>query len=75
MRVPLEGEDVLRRGTPQPLFSMAPYYQDIGTNWAISPDGQRFLMIRKDFADQAQSEITVVQNWFEEVIERVPTDQ
>jgi len=36
----------------------------------ISPDGQRFLMIR---TDQAPAQINVVQNWFEELKRLVPT--
>ena len=47
-----------------------------GRNWDISPDGQRFLMLK--LADQSGTEdttppqITVVLNWFEELTERVP---
>ena len=47
-----------------------------GRNWDISPDGQRFLMLKN--ADQLGTEdagppqITVVLNWFEELKARVP---
>ncbi len=42
-----------------------PYYD-------MSPDGKRFLMIKKEGADQAQ--INVVLNWFEELKRLVPTN-
>ena len=37
----------------------------------ISPDGQRFLMIKEP---EGQSQINVVLNWFEEVKRLVPTN-
>jgi hypothetical protein len=42
------------------------------TNYDVSPDGQRFLMI-KDAAQQAASlQVNVVLNWFDELKRRVP---
>jgi hypothetical protein len=43
-------------------------------NYDVSPDGQRFLML-KDETQQAttSTQIVVVQNWFEELKRRVPT--
>jgi hypothetical protein len=44
-------------------------------NYDVSPDGQRFLMVKS--AEQSSSssltQIVVVQNWFEELKRRVPT--
>ena len=38
----------------------------------ISPDGERFLMLQ-EVTGQAQNQIYVIQNWFEELKRRVPT--
>jgi len=37
----------------------------------ISPDGQRFLMIKRE---QAPAQINIILNWFEELKRLVPTD-
>jgi serine/threonine-protein kinase len=43
-------------------------------NYAVSPDGQRFLMLKPVEQDQATpTQINIVQNWFEELKRRVPT--
>jgi Tol biopolymer transport system component len=45
-----------------------------GRTYDISPDGQRFLMIKEAEADASASmSMTVVLNWFEELKARVPT--
>ncbi len=45
----------------------------------ISPEGQRFLIIRQgaqtDDSSVPPAQITVVLNWFEELKARVPTDR
>jgi Tol biopolymer transport system component/predicted Ser/Thr protein kinase len=62
-------------GTPRMLFEgryePAPFPI---ANYDVSPDGQRFLMLKP--AEQAQAaptQIIVVLNWFEELKRRVPT--
>ena len=65
---------MLQRGTPQPMFSMTPYYNGNGTNWAISAEGQRLLMVKKDSSVRTESELTIVQNWLEELKRLVPVD-
>jgi serine/threonine-protein kinase len=43
-------------------------------NYDVSPDGQRFLMLKaSDQAAAAPTQINVVLNWFEELKRRVPT--
>jgi eukaryotic-like serine/threonine-protein kinase len=44
-------------------------------NYDVSPDGQRFLMLKPDeqTSSSAATQIVVVQNWFEELKRRVPT--
>ena len=43
-------------------------------NYDVSPDGQRFLMLKpSEQAQAAQTQIVVVLNWFEELKQKVPT--
>ncbi len=43
-------------------------------NYDVSPDGQRFLMLKpSESAEAAPTQINVVLNWFEELKRRVPT--
>ena len=56
-------------GRPRPLFE-GRYETDIWTNYDISTDGERFLMVRP--GPDAPRELRVVLNWFEELKERVP---
>jgi hypothetical protein len=62
-------------GKPRVLFE-GPYLPTPATiqNYDVSPDGQRFLMLKS--GEQAQTElaqINVVLNWFEELKQKVPT--
>jgi eukaryotic-like serine/threonine-protein kinase len=41
-------------------------------NYDVSPDGQRFLMLKAIEQEQAATQINVVLNWFEELKRRVP---
>ena len=45
-------------------------------NYDIGPDGERFLMVKPagQAGDAATPEITVVLNWYQELLERVPVD-
>ena len=57
----LEGEYQLLRTTSTP-------------NYDVSPDGQRFLMLKTvEQAQTAPTQINVVLNWFEELKQKVPT--
>jgi len=43
-------------------------------NYDVSPDGQRFLMLKPvDTGESARTQINVVLNWFEELKRRAPT--
>jgi Tol biopolymer transport system component len=62
-------------GKPQMLFE-GPYAPIAATtrNYDVSPDGQRFLMLKPSEQGQAAStQISVVLNWFEELKRKVPT--
>jgi len=73
MIVEVQSEPAFTSGRPQLVFE-GPYLTDdpfATPNYDISPDGQRFLMIKQELAEQAQ--IHVVLNWFEELKRLVPT--
>jgi hypothetical protein len=57
-------------GRPRPLFTVGP---DIATDFDVSPDGQRFLMIRSESSSRP-TEIRLVLNWFEDLKRLVPTN-
>ena len=51
----------------EPTAATSPYYD-------VSPDGQRFLMLKAvESQTSAPTQINVVLNWFEELKQRVPT--
>lgn len=45
-----------------------------GRTYDVSPDGQRFLMVKQP-ATRAPAQIVIVQNWFEELRRLVPASQ
>jgi Tol biopolymer transport system component len=62
-------------GNPRMLFQgeYAPA-TNMFSNYDVSPDGQRFLMIKPtEQAQAAPTQINVVLNWFEELKQKVPT--
>jgi hypothetical protein len=62
-------------GKPHMLFE-GPYLPTPLTypNYNVSPDGQRFLMLKPvERAQTALTQINVVLNWFEELRQTVPT--
>jgi serine/threonine-protein kinase len=75
MAVDITTQPGFAAGKPRTLFEgqyvptplTAPYYD-------ISPDGQRFLMLKPvEHAETAPTQINVVLNWFEELKQKVPT--
>jgi len=76
MSVEIATKPSFSAGTPKKLFEGA--YQllsGISTpNYDVSPDGQRFLMLKPVEQSQAgPTQINVVLNWFEELKQKVPT--
>jgi serine/threonine-protein kinase len=78
MSIAVEGGSTFRAGTPTRLFE-GPYFM-IAASWSrtydVSPDGQRFLMIKVGGASNetpTPTSIIVVQNWTEELKRLVPT--
>jgi serine/threonine-protein kinase len=74
MAVPVETDPAFTLGNPELLFDLGAYTYDFGRNYAITPDGERFLMIKEAGSDATSSELILVLNWFEELKQRVPTD-
>jgi Tol biopolymer transport system component len=74
MAVDVTTHPSLSVGKPRMLFE-GRYAQPPfpATNYDVSPDGQRFLMLKPiEAAQAAPTQINVVLNWFEELKRRVP---
>jgi len=73
MVVEVQSEPAFSSERPQLVFE-EPYLTDLfaTSNYDISPDGQRFLMIKEE--EGHQSQINVVLNWFEELKRLVPSE-
>jgi serine/threonine-protein kinase len=74
MAVAVETKPTFAAAKPKLLFER--HYeaspQSFLANYDVSPDGQRFLMIKASEQEQAATQINVVQNGFEELKRRVP---
>jgi len=70
MVVGINPEPSFTQGSPVVLFT-GRYSTYRAVNYDISPDGQRFLMIKA--AEEERGQINVVLNWFEELKRLVPT--
>ena len=73
MTVPIESGPGFRAGNPIRLFSGSYFAGVSGRTYDVTPDGQRFLMIKnKATGPAATNRIIVVENWFEELKRRAP---
>ncbi len=81
MRVPVSAGASWNGGAPSKLIDRVPDVtalvgtsDDFNRNYDITPDGQRFLMIKTvgDVQTAGSSSITVVQHWDRELASRVP---
>ncbi len=74
--VPVKSGTTLEAGRPQRLFEAAMVPIVVGDSpYDVAPDG-RFLILRRargDADDGTQGTLVLVQNWFEELRQRVPT--
>ena len=64
---PVSGE----LGTPTELFSGAFATSTFGSNYDVTPDGERFLMLRRPPGTEPR-QVVVVTNWFDELERLVP---
>ena len=80
--VPVDTDPTFSPGNPEMIFS-GDYgvgaAAAVGRNFDISPEDGRFLMIRRPPPDSTNEEpvpleLILVQNWHEELLERVPVD-
>jgi Tol biopolymer transport system component/predicted Ser/Thr protein kinase len=75
MAVDIATQPSFAAGKPRMLF--AGQYEPTpftNPNYDVSPDGQRFLMLKpNEQAEVAPTQINVVLNWFEELKQKVPT--
>jgi hypothetical protein len=73
MAVDFTAQPTFSAGKPKLLFegSYVPTPRSF-PDYDVSPDGQRFLMLKAAEQAQALTQITVVLNWFEELKRRVP---
>ncbi len=73
MVVDIQTQPSFVASTPRLLFE-APYYsrKTFGADYWVSPDGQRFLMIKAPEQKETSTQINVVLNWFEELKQKVP---
>jgi len=73
MVVGIKTEPTFTVGSPIVLFTGKYTTTVTGVSYDISPDGQRFLMMKGADEEEGQSQINVVLNWFEELKRLVPT--
>jgi hypothetical protein len=75
MVVDTKTQPAFEAGKPRLLFE-DPYLmsQGAGANYDATADGQRFLMLKPvEFLSSSPTQINLVQNWFEELKQKVPT--
>jgi eukaryotic-like serine/threonine-protein kinase len=75
MAVDVTTQPTFSPGKPRMLFEgqYAPSTTLSSRNYDVSPDGQRFLMVKTVEQEQTTAQINVVVNWFEELKQKVPT--
>jgi hypothetical protein len=78
MTVAVQSTETFTYGAPTKLFD-APYWvRRGGRSYDVSPDGQKFLMIKEappsDGRADGPAHMVVVLNWLEELKARVPTN-
>ena len=80
MAVPIQPTPTLTAGNPD-LLHEASYLMSSHRNYDIAPSGDRFLRVKQgadldtDDPFAGLGQIVVVQNWFEELQARVPTER
>jgi len=71
---PIQTDPSFRAGSPEVLFEGDYLLAQGGPNYDVSPDGDRFLMIKAVQSSSATPQIIVVQNWFEELRRLAPIE-
>ena len=73
MSVAVVTEPTLTLGRPEVVFA-GTYFQFGGRRHDISPDGERFLMIKPSSGAEDSGEIIVVLDWSEDLRRLAPVD-
>jgi eukaryotic-like serine/threonine-protein kinase len=72
VRVPVSGTTTLVPGSPTLLFAVRPFGGRLGPDYEVASDGQRFLfLLPGPSAPQTSTGLIVVQNWIEELRQRI----
>jgi WD40 repeat protein len=77
MVVDIQTQPTFSAGKPRLLFELSPFLQSGLSgkfDFDITPDGQRFLMVKLSDQELPATQLTVVLNWFSELKRLVPTD-
>ncbi len=76
MAVEIKTQPSLMVGKPRLLFDgnyeMNNQGNRLGPNYDVTADGQRFVMLKSSAQQTSGTQIIVVENWFEELKQRVP---
>ena len=75
MAVVIQTQPTFSAAKPDMLFEGNYWKWSTAPNYDITPDGQRFVMIKESQPVAAITHVSVVLNWFEELKQRVPTNQ
>ena len=76
MAVAVQADATFTAGTSEVLFESGYSFDNQGRTYDVTPDGERFLMMKEGGQSDAPPEpasIVVVQNWLAELIQRVPS--
>lgn len=77
MAVEVTTQPTVSAAKPRVLFEgqyLLTRFPQAGVTYDVSPDGQRFLMVKEIEQTTTATQINVVLNWFEELTRRVPTN-
>jgi eukaryotic-like serine/threonine-protein kinase len=76
VRVPVTTSAAFIPGRPAPLFAVKPFGGRLGPDYEVAADGQRFLfLLPGPAAPETPTGLVVVQNWIEELRQRVAQAQ
>jgi serine/threonine-protein kinase len=67
MTVSIETEPEFKPGKPEFMFDLS-FAVELGRDYDISPDGQRFLFVKEGHGLEEDTELIVVQDWFDELL-------
>ena len=73
MAVDITAEPTFTHGKPELLFEGRYLRAGFRSAYDVTPDGQRFLMVKERAQELAVTQLNVVLNWFEELKRLVPT--